>query len=68
MVLILECASISHAFSSFPTFSESLDNAYSHYMASNTHIVVKQHFSLSPNHYSIPEFTEFVLKHRLRLV
>jgi hypothetical protein len=62
----LERASIFYASPSSPTLPESLDNTYSHYVSSNTHIVVKQDFSLPPNHYSITDLTEFVLRHRLQ--
>jgi len=66
MILILECASISYASPSSPTLHESLDHAYSQYMSSDIHIAVKQQLSLSPNHYSVDELVEFVLRHRLR--
>jgi len=65
-VLILERASLFHASPSSPTLHESLDSACSHYVSSDTHIAVKRQFSLSPNHYSIRDLTEFVLRHRLR--
>lgn len=65
-VLILERASLFYASPFSPTLDEALDNAYSQYLSSDTHFAVTQQFSLSANHYSIYELTEFVLSHRLQ--
>ena len=42
-----------------------MDQAYYQYTSSDTHNAVKEQFSLRPTQYSILQFTEFVLSHRL---
>jgi hypothetical protein len=67
IILILEHAFLSHAPQSKPTRDEALDWAYSRYCASGVHNEVTKQFSesLRPKAYSILQFTEFILKHRL---
>ena len=65
-ILILDRATFLHASPSHPTRDGALAQAYSQYKSSDTHNVVKQQFSQSPEQYSISQFTEFVLSHRLR--
>jgi hypothetical protein len=64
-ILILENACLSYTSQSRPTRDEALDQAYSQYCASDIHIDLAMQFSASPKEYSIPQFTEFILKHRL---
>ena len=42
-----------------------MDQAYYRYTSSDTHNAVKEQFSLRPTQYSILQFIEFVLSHRL---
>jgi len=65
-ILILDRASILYASPSHPTPAEALDLACSQYVSSDTHNTVKEQFSLPPKQYSISQFTEFVLSHRLQ--
>ena len=65
-VLILDHAALLYASPSPPTLDDALDQAYSQYGSSDTHNAAKEQFSLSPKEYSILEFTEFVLSHRIR--
>jgi len=65
-ILILDRASVSYASSSCRTRKDALDQAYSQYESSDTHNAVKEQFSLPLNEYSISQFIEFVLSHRLR--
>jgi hypothetical protein len=65
MVLILEHACLFFASQSKPTKDEALDEAYSRYCASGVHNELMEQFSAPPEEYSIPQFTEFILKHRL---
>ena len=65
-VLILDHATLLYASPSCPTLGDALDQAYSQYEFSDTHNAVKEQFPLSPKQYSISQFTEFVLSHRLR--
>ena len=44
---------------------EALDEAYSRYTQSGTHEVVKSQFPGSPSEYSVLQFKEFVVQHRL---
>jgi len=60
IILILEYGSLSKKNS-----NEALDKAYFQYISSNTHNAVQECFLASPNQYSILQFTEFILKHRL---
>ena len=64
-ILILERAYLLFV-SSSPSLSDALDQAYRQYKSSDTHDAVKEQFSLRPKRYSILQFTEFVLSHRLR--
>ena len=65
-VLILDHAALLYASPSRPTLDDALDQAYSQYESSDTHNAAKEQFSLSPKEYSILEFTEFILRHRIR--
>jgi hypothetical protein len=65
-ILILDRASLLYISPSFRTLEEALDQAYRQYKSSDTHNEVKEQFSLHPKRYSIFQFTEFVLSHRLR--
>jgi len=60
IILILEYASLIKKNSTEP-----LDKAYSQYINSDTHNAVQECFLVSPNQYSILQFTEFILKHHL---
>ena len=63
----MDRASLLYAPPSYQTLEDALDQAYYQYKSSDTHNVVKeQFFSLHPKRYSILQFTEFVLSHRLR--
>jgi hypothetical protein len=64
-ILILEHATLYYASSSIPTFDQAFDRACFQYRASNTHNVVIEQFSAAPQTYSILQFTEFILGHRL---
>jgi hypothetical protein len=65
MILILENACLYYASQPEPNRDEALNQAYSRYCGSGIHSkVTKQFFSL-PMEYSIPQFTEFILKHHL---
>ena len=65
-ILILDRASILSVSPSRPTVTDALDQACSQYISSDTHQAVKEQFSQPPKQYSILQFTEFVLSHRLR--
>ena len=65
-ILILDRASLVYASPSRPTLENALDHACSQYESSGTHNAVKEQFSLPPEQYSISQFTEFVLSHRIR--
>ena len=65
-VLILDHAALLYASPSRPTLDDALDQAYSQYELSDTHNAAKEQFSLPPKEYSILEFTEFILSHRIR--
>ena len=65
-VLILDHTALLYASPSLPTLDDALDQAYSQFESSDTHTAAKEQFSLSPKEYSILEFTEFVLSHRIR--
>ena len=64
-ILILDRASFFYASPSRPTLEHALDQAYSQYQSSDIHNAVKEQFLLPPKQYSILQFTEFVLTHRL---
>ena len=65
-ILILDRASLFYASPSRPTLKRALDHARSQYRSSDIHNALKEQFSLPPKEYSISQFTEFVLSHRLR--
>jgi hypothetical protein len=65
IILVLENACLSFASQSKPTRGAALDQAYSRYCASSVDDEVKRWFSLGPDAYSIDQFTEFILQHRL---
>ena len=65
-VLILDHAALLYASPSRPTLDDALDQAYSQYESSDTHNAAKEQFLLSPKQYSVFQFTEFVLSHRIR--
>jgi hypothetical protein len=64
-IIILEYACRFRASSPDSTRTKALDKAYSQYKQSGTHKVLKTQFPGSPNKYSIPQFTEFILQRRL---
>jgi len=64
-ILILERTSLFYVSQSHPTLDNALEKAISLYKSSDTHNAVKRQFSLPPEEYSILQFTEFVLGHRL---
>jgi hypothetical protein len=65
-ILILDRASVLYSSPSCPYRDRALEQAYSQYKSSGTHDEVKEQFLLSPQQYSISQFTQFVLSHRLR--
>ena len=65
-ILILDRASILYASPSRSTVADALDQACLQYITSDTHNAVKEQFSLPPKQYSISQFTEFILSHRLQ--
>ena len=65
-VLILEYAAFRYASLPRPTREEVLDKAFLQFISSDTCNVVHQEFVLTPRSYSAPQFTEFILTHRLR--
>jgi hypothetical protein len=66
ITLILEHACLFYASQLKPTRDEALDSACSQYISSNIHNTVIKQFSAPPMQYSILEFKEFILKHRLQ--
>jgi len=65
MILILEHTCLLFASQPKPAKDEALDRAYSRYCASTVHNELTNKFSAPPKEYSILQFTEFVLEHRL---
>ena len=65
-LLILDRSSLLYASPSSPTLEDALDQAYSQYKTSGAYTAAKEQFFLPPEQYSISQFTEFVLSHRLR--
>jgi len=65
-ILILDRVSILYVSPSQPTLMAALDQACLECRSSDTHNAVKEQYSLPPKEYSILQFTEFVLSHRLR--
>jgi hypothetical protein len=64
-VLILEHACLLCATQDGPNIKEALDKAYSRYISSDFHNEATSHFSAPAKHYSILQFTVFILKHPL---
>ena len=64
-ILILDHACISYASLSQPSLKEALNNACSQYNNSHSHDAVTKQFTVTPRQYSISQFTEFILRHRL---
>jgi hypothetical protein len=65
LILILENACLSYTSQSKPTRDQALEQAYAQYCASGIHIDLTKQFSASRKEYSMPQFIEFILKHRL---
>jgi len=65
-ILILDRACLFYASPSRSTRIRALDQACSQYASSDIHDAVQEQFSLPRTQYSISQFTEFVLSHRLR--
>jgi hypothetical protein len=67
-ILILEHACLFYASLSRPTLKNAVERAYDRYTASGTdvHDAVRKHFPAPPQEYSISEFTDFILDHRLQ--
>ena len=65
VTLILEHACLSYASQHDSDRDEALDGAYSRYTSSDFHNEVPRHFSAPPTQYSVLQFTEFILEHRL---
>jgi hypothetical protein len=66
IILILDNASLFYASQPQPDRTAALDRAYSRYMTSDTHTTAAHKFSALSAEYTIPQFTEFILAHRLR--
>jgi hypothetical protein len=66
IILILETACLFYASQAQPVRHAALDRACSRYETSDTHNAATNEFSASSVEYSIPQFTEFILAHRLR--
>ena len=64
-IIILERVSLLFASPSHPTLENAFNQACSQYEASDTHNALKDQFLPPPKQYSISQFTEFVLGHRL---
>jgi hypothetical protein len=64
-ILILDNTCLSYTSQSQPTRDKAFDQAYSRYCASNIHVDLTKQFCASPKEYSILQFVEFILKHRL---
>ena len=64
-IIMLEYACRIRTSSPGLTLAKALDEAYSRCKQSGTHKVVKTQFQGSPNKYSVSQFTEFILQHRL---
>ena len=64
-ILILDRATLFYASPSSPTLENALNQACSQYKSSGTHTAVKEQFLLPLKQYSILQFTEFILSHRL---
>ena len=65
MILILEYASLFYASPSHSSLLDALDKAFSQYSSSDCNNAIKRQFVLPPEQYLIPQFTEFILGHRL---
>jgi len=64
-ILILDHASLSHASSSIPTLEIALNKACFQYTSSHIHDKITNQFAAPPGEYSISQFNEFILQHRL---
>jgi hypothetical protein len=64
-ILLLDCASLSHA--SLPRLSPdiALNKACLQYMASHIYDKIINQFTAPPGEYSILYFNEFIIQHRL---
>jgi len=65
-ILVLDRASLFHAPPLRLTLDNALYQACFRYKSSDTHNAVKEQFPLPRKQYSISQFTEFVLSHRLQ--
>jgi len=65
IVIILEHACLLHASQLHPTIKEALDRAFSQYRSSDIHNAVRKQFSAPPMQYTILQYTEFIVEHRL---
>ena len=65
MIIVLDHATLFHASPSRPTLDRALDQACSRYKSSNIHNTIKEHFTRPPKQYTVTQFTDFVLRHRL---
>jgi hypothetical protein len=64
--IILEHTCLLYASQLKPPRKEALDRAYSLYRSSGVHSAVRKQFSAPPMEYSLLQFTEFILNHRLQ--
>jgi len=67
-ILILDYTSLLFASSSRPSLEKAFDRAYLQYISSDIHHTVITQFSAPSNHYSIEEFTQFIIQNRLPLL
>ena len=65
-ILILDHAGLSYASSSKPTLNMVVTNACAQFMASHVLDEIVNQFTAPPQEYSISEFTDFILDHRLQ--
>jgi len=68
VTLILEHACLSHASERDSARDKALDGAYSRYISSDFHNEVSERFPAPPTQYSVSQFTEFILEHRLMIL
>jgi hypothetical protein len=66
IILILENACLFYASEPQPDRNAALDRAYYRYKTSDIHFAARKEFSAPSVEYSISQFTEFILAHRLR--
>jgi hypothetical protein len=67
-IIILEHTGLLYASSSRPTLEQALYKAHNLYAVSGIHDAVTNQFNAPLRDYSISQFTEFILKHRLWLL